>query len=287
MLHNDVLLALQRHDAAMAQSGLKKLAHEYPQHPSLANMQALIEASDALAKESAPALVDLTALALARQALQNEVVPAANKLMGISEAVVWLRPFWQALVQRAAHLPFRSDSEADHVVPMLLHLQDWQGAQLAITRIESWRRIPAPLAWMTQARLNLLGLQANWGLLAELAWLSPKRLAVLVQTTTDLQRLIEQFEFEFEMDDSTDAGGTDDDARLAWFPAWVLTAQPQYVADLALAQVSQHTAPEQAMRLLVNLLGLERQGRQREIIGYRQSLLDLNAWLYRAYLRTR
>jgi len=285
MLHNDVLLSLQRHDAAMAQTGWKKLAHEYPQHPSLANMQALIEASDALA--SAPAFVDSTALALARQALQNEVVTAANKLMGISEAMVWLRPFWQALVQRAAHLPFRADSDSDHVVPMLLHLQDWQGAQLAVARIESWRRIPAPLAWMTQARLQLLGLQANWGLLAELAWLSPKRLAVLVQTTTDplLQRLIERF--EFELDGSADAGGTDDDARLAWFPAWVLTAQPQYVADLALAQVSQHTAPEQAMRLLVNLLGLERQGRQREILSCRQSLLDLNDWLYRAYLRTR
>ncbi|MHB8947462.1 MAG: hypothetical protein ACYC4S_00175 [Rhodoferax sp.] len=49
----------------------------------------------------------------------------------------------------------------------------------------------------------------------------------------------------------------------------------------------QHSAPEHALRLLVNLLGLERQGRQHDIVNHRKSLRDLNDWLYGEYMKTR
>lgn len=148
-------------------------------------------------------------------------------------------------------------------------------------RIESWRRIPAPLAWMVQAKLHLYGLQACWGLLAELAWLSPKRLDALVQGVAEplLLQLKDQFEAAIDPRDAA----TD----LAWFPAWVLTERPQVVTFLAQAQASLHSAPEQAMRLLVNLLGLERQGRHHDIVSQRKDLRELNPWLYGAYMRTR
>lgn len=74
---------------------------------------------------------------------------------------------------------------------------------------------------------------------------------------------------------------------MAWFPAWVLTERPQVASFLAQAQASLHSAPEQAMRLLVNLLGLERQGRHHDIVRQRKSLRELNPWLYAAYMRTR
>lgn len=283
MLRNDVLLALEQHDAARARAAWETLHQEYPQDESLAAMRVLTEADEARARPaSQPALfADHLALRRARLALQDLTGSAAQSLMGEKGAALWLRPFWQDLVLSGAQLPFRADAEQDHVAPLLLHLGDWQGAADAVARIESWRRIPAPLAWMVQARLHLFGLQANWGLLAELAWLSPKRLDALLQGVAEplLLQLKEQFEAAIDPRDAA----TD----LAWFPAWVLTERPQVVSFLATAQASLHSAPEQAMRLLVGLLGLERQGRHYDIVSQRKNLRELNPWLYGAYMRTR
>lgn len=283
MLRNDVLLALEQHDAARARAAWEALHQEYPQDESLSPMRVLTEAVEARARQASPRdlFSDHLALRRARLALHELTGSAALSLMGQKGAALWLRPFWQDLVRAAAYLPFRADAEQDHAAPMLLHLGDWQGAADAVARIESWRRIPAPLAWMTQAKLHLYGLQASWGLLAELAWLAPKRLDALVQGATEplLLQLKDQFEAAIDpLDVATD---------LAWFPAWVLTERPQVVAFLAQAQASLHSAPEQAMRLLVNLLGLERQGRHHDIVSQRKSLRELNPWLYGAYMRTR
>jgi hypothetical protein len=216
--------------------------------------------------------------------LLEVLTPTAQHLMGSPGAVLWLRHFWQALIKRAAHLPFQAAAESAHAAPMLLHIQDWQSALDVVARIESWRRIPAPLAWMAQAKLQLHGLRAAWPLLAELAWLAPKRLEALIQAAPEpiLLHLKEQFEASFEPPLGADA--TQD---LAWLPAWLLTVQPRYAADLALAQPGQHSVPEQAMRLMINLLWLERQGRHHDIVKQRKSLRDLNPWLYGAYLQTR
>ena len=128
-------------------------------------------------------------------------------------------------------------------------------------------------------------LEACTPLLAELAWLSPKRLEVLIQTAHDpvLRHLKDQFDASFEpAGDSADAM-----QDLAWFPAWVLTRQAQFVGELVPAQPGQHSAPEQATRLLVNLLSLERQGRHHDIVAQRKHLRELNGWLYACYMQTR
>lgn len=144
-----------------------------------------------------------------------------------------------------------------------------------------WRRIPAPLAWMVQARLQLYGLQATWGMLAELAWLSPRRLDEVVRHAVDpsLQQLTRKFEASFE--------GSGEPGDLAWFPAWVLTERPALAATLALAQPSQHSAPEKAMRVLIELLGLERQGRHHDVVARRKILRDIPPSLYAEYMKTR
>lgn len=283
MLRNDVLLALEQQDAARALAAWEALHAEYALDEALPDLRVLTEALATRVHPTLPGepLADHGALRRARLGLQDELAPAALRLLGQKGAALWLRPFWQALVLRAAHLPFRAQAEQDHVAPMLLQIGDWQGALDSVARIESWRRIPAPLAWMTQAKLHLYGLQTSWGLLAELAWLSPRRLDELVQGVNEpiLRQLKEQFEAAIDpLDAVTD---------LAWFPAWVLTERPQMVAFLAQAQPAQHSAPEQAMRLLVNLLGLERQGRHHDIVRQRKELRELNPWLYGAYMRTR
>ena len=287
MLRNDLLQALQQHDAAMAHAAWLALQREYVNDALLASAQVLLDALQAHTLQALTPipLANHAALKAARLALLESVVPVAHRQFGQAAATLWLQPFWQKLLASAASLPFDAACEEDHVAPMRLFLQDWQGAADAVACIESWRRIPAPLAWMGQAKLHLLGLCATWPLLAELAWLSPKRLEGLIQTAHDpvLQRLKDQF------DDSFEPTGERADAAqdLAWFPAWVLTHQPAEVAHLSQAQAGQHSAPEQAMRLLVTLLGLERQGRHHDIVAQRKNLRDLNGWLYACYMQTR
>ena len=41
------------------------------------------------------------------------------------------------------------------------------------------------------------------------------------------------------------------------------------------------------MRLMVELLGLEHQGRHHDIVGKRKNLRDLNAALFAAYMKSR
>ena len=56
---------------------------------------------------------------------------------------------------------------------------------------------------------------------------------------------------------------------------------------LTQAQASQHRPPEQAMRGLLVMLGLERQGRQRELIEHRKALRVLSGALYGLYMARR
>ena len=291
MLRNDVLQALDRLDATRARACWETLALAYPCDDALPALFSLIEATAAHGRHAKPpiVLVDHAALAQAQLALTQELAPAVQSLMDTPRARVWLLSFWRSLIERSAHLPYLAEAPSQHVAPMLLHIHDWQGAQEAVARIESWRRIPTPLAWMTQARLNQLGLQASWPLVAELAWLAPQRLNALMQTASDpiLKGLAMQFDAEFDARAQETGSPTEPDADLAWFPAWVLTARPQLAPHLALAQAGNHSAPEQAMRLLVNLLGLERQGRLHDIVSHRKRLRDLHPGLYANYIKTR
>ena len=118
-------------------------------------------------------------------------------------------------------------------------------------------------------------------MLAELAWLSPQRFIELEQHARDplLKQLVDKFEANFE--------GSGDPADMAWFPAWVLTERPSLAAPLAMAQRSRDSAPEQAMRLMVELLGLERQGRHHEIVVKRKALRELHEALFAQYMKAR
>ena len=53
------------------------------------------------------------------------------------------------------------------------------------------------------------------------------------------------------------------------------------------AERSLDTAPERAMRALLELLRLERQGRQHDIVDRRRTLRDLNSELFEAYKKPR
>jgi len=275
-LRNDVILALERDNTSAAAQALKILHQNYPDDGCLPALDALIRALH----HGAPArMSDHAALDAAVADLQQLELLAQVALGSI--AGTWLRQRWTALAQAAQSLPFCHDQPQLHAAPLWLRAHEWQRAADAVAVIESWRRIPVPLAWMLQARLSLQGVNANWGLLAELAWLAPKRLQTVLDLANDatLIALVNGFWQTFE--------GSGDSSDLCWLPAWLLTERPELASTLQQAQAGQHTAPEQTMRLLLELLGLERQARQRDLVDRRKTLRGLHPGLFAAYMARR
>lgn len=285
MLRNDVLDALLRTDAAASQVAWQRLDAEYPLDASLPPLARLIAA---LAQRDATPFADQDGVRGARLALSDEVEPAARRLFGVTAGAAWLLPLWREAAQRAEPIAWQGARAQDHAAPLWLRAGEWARAMAAIERIESWRRIPAPLAWMAEACWRLDGLGGHdaepgrgWALLAELAWLAPARLETLSLRLADaaLDRLRKKFDATFE-----GLGGVDD---LAWFPAWMLTEQPGLARWLGQAQASLHSEPERAMRLILDLLSLERQGRHHDVIAKRKLLRDLQPSIYGAYMKSR
>ena len=284
MLRNDLVQALLQRDARASQRALADLADDYPGDALLAPAQLLL---DALAEPSAAQRSDLPA---ARQHLGNHIAAAARSVLGVGDACAWLTPLWRDLATRHAHLAWDSAQPDHHAAPLWLAAADWALAEQSVAGIASWRRIPTPLAWMAQARYRQQGLDVVWPLLAELAWLAPQRLAGLLGILADplLTRLRRRFDDQF--DDEFDASGIcpgQGDLLLAWLPAWALTQTPALAPHLALAEPGQHSAPEQGLRLMLQLLGLERQGRHHELMAQRKLLRELSAPLYAAYMASR
>lgn len=273
MLRNDVVLPLSRRDCAAAAAAWERLAQAYPRDEYLADLRVLMVA---LAPAGAAPFASHEALGSACRQLDEVTAPAAGRVFGAGEAGRWLAPLWQDLARRSARLPFQAGWP--HAAALWLRAGDFGAAVQAVETIPSWRRIPLPLAWMAQAQLHTHGLQSTWPLLAELAWLSPGLLAHVAALSPHpaLPRWLQQFEEEFESGDD-----------LAWWPAWLLTQHSPLAPQLALAQPARHESPEQAMRLLVELLGLERQGRHHDLVLQRKELRDLNPELYAAYIRRR
>ncbi len=286
MLRNGLVDALVQHDAAAARQALAMLATSHPEDAMLASARLMLSL---LAEPDGPPISDANARAAnvgsARLHLQTQVAPAAAAVLGRDSAQTWLVPLWRDLARRSEPLPWAAALADDHAAPLWLAAGDWPQAARAAGGIASWRRIPAPLAWMAEARFRQDGLDAVWPLLTELAWLAPHRLDGLLRRLADplLDRLRRRF------DNGFDAGveHRDEHGDLAWFPAWVLTDTPALAPLLALAEPGQDSAAERGLRLMVNLLALERQGRHHELVARRMVLRDLCGPLFAAYIATR
>ena len=278
MLRNDVLHALERRDPVLARAAWLKLQAELPHDDALPRLDLLVAT---LERPDGPPFAGPAEAAEALQHMQRDIESAAQRLWGAQAGAAWLVPLWRQLAQRAARLDFRAEEAEAHAAALWLKAGDFGAAADAVSQIESWRRIPAPLTWMTEARFRLDGLDTSWGLLAELAWLSPQHFDTLTRRLADpvLTRLRRHFDAEFEGEGTV--------ADLAWFPAWVLCETPALAGGLGQAQPGLQSPPERAMRLLLDLLHLERQGRQRDLLAQRRNLRDLQPVLYAAYMKSR
>jgi len=277
MLRNDVLEPLQRRDAVPARTALERLAREYPDDGSLPAMTVLVRE---LEDGSTAPFVDHAALTLTRH-LEDDVVPAARRVLPAQAVQRWLAPCWRALAARAASLTFRGTEADSHAAPLWLLAGDGVAAIDAVEGIGSWWRIPAPLAWMTEARYRTGGLDAAWPLLVELAWLAPVRFAALLPVLGDalLDGLRRRFDAGF-----SGAGEVDD---YAWFPAWLLVVKPALAGRLSEARVQRDQAASRATALLGEILRREHEGDQHELVSLRQELSRLHAGLFDVYMTMR
>ena len=150
MLRNAVLDALERHDAAAACAACAQLGQDFPLDASVAAFCTLPEAINGGARAR---FVDHDALQNSHRFVDESWRPAALSVFSAEGATKWLAPRYTRLALRAEHLPFDADHASDHAAPLRMRAVDWHAAERAIAGIESWRRMPQPLAWMVETRL--------------------------------------------------------------------------------------------------------------------------------------
>ncbi len=276
MLQNDVVAALRKRDAVEGRKALAVLAAECPDDEMLAPLTTLL---NTLA-EPAERFADHDAVAEKLRNMDTVVVPSAIRVFGVKEAGDWLSPMWLALAHAAKELSFNVERPQAHSAFMQLQGRDWAAAEIGISGIPSWRRIPLPLAWMADARFYLGGLERAWCLLLDLAWTEPRTFSLLARRleAPSLHKLLNAFDAAFESDEEADR---------AWFPAWVPIAVPAMAAVMRETQACHNATAERVARLIMELLALEKQGRHAELVAQRKKLRDLHAGLYAFYMSTR
>ncbi len=214
------------------------------------------------------------------QEIEGTVAAAAQAVFGPASKG-WLSPLWSDLAASISDYPFDSACEDLHAAPLLLRAERWADAIPRIEGIESWRRQPAPMAWMIEARYQIAGFDGIWPLLAELAWMDGKRAQYLSERLCllELERAMRSFDTDFEGDGTVD--------YFAWFPAWAVTCDSRLANGLRLAQKGANTRQEYCARLVLDLLWLERKGRHAELVDNRRKLREANPVVFARYMQDR
>ena len=276
VLRNAVIDALRECDAGACAQSVAALLAECGADPLLPVFSLLCEKLHTpipkpIAREAAIAIL---------QELDDAVASAAHAVFG-KDARAWLSPFYADLAASIADYPFDSGRESLHAAPLLLRGGRWMDAAASIEAIASWRRQPAPLAWMIEARCRIAGFDAIMPLLAELAWMAPARAQVLVPRLElpAIDRLVRNFDAEFEGENTPD--------DFAWFPAWALIADGRLAELLRLCQAGTNTCTEYCTRIVLDLLLFERQGRHAELVAGRRKLRELHPALFARYMQGR
>jgi hypothetical protein len=276
-LRYDLLNALEQFDVPAARTAFAILIAAFPQDATRTDMLCLIDVAEQ--RDTAP-FTDHEAVAVVRARL-HRVETTALQMFGASNGRNWLAQLWRETAIRATNLPFLAKESENHAAALYLCAGDWSTVENAVTAIPSWRRIPAPLAWMAEAQYRRCGLEAAFPLLCELAWMVPERFGELVTRLADpvIASLLKKFHAGFE--------GDDDGPDLAWFPAWSIIENDTVVAWLRNLSSLHNDAPMQATKTLIELWGLERRGTSPAVVERRKRLQGLQASLYAAYMKTR
>lgn len=273
-LENAVLAAFASHDLGAAASAIAALRHEYPEQQRLNLYEVFLGQLNDFAQS-----LHTEQLAECRQRLNDLIQPIGLTLFGKERAQRWATPLWQQLAGLATTKPFSAGNAELHAAALWLAAGDDIMARAATKAIPSWRKIPVPLAWMTEIELRNGVPETYWPLIAELAWLAPQRLDTLLDhAPAAVNSLFHRFSADFENN------GDEDD--LVWFPAWLLVCTPETREFLRPVQATD-SPPAQAFMRLLELLHMEKTGQHDGLMALRGKLRFLAPDIFAIYMRSR
>ncbi|MDR2113618.1 MAG: hypothetical protein LBQ62_11085 [Candidatus Accumulibacter sp.] len=276
-LRNEAIDALRRRDVEALKRAVDRLRASFPDDYSLGDLDLLAgTALDETLPDSAPRIAER----LAR--IDTQLYPALCRVLGEKAARRWLEPLFSRLAGGAAARVFHREHARVYAGALFLRANDLAAARAAIHRVPSWRRIPEPLAWMTEIAWRENNPAEYWPLAAELAWIAPSLFDPLLSRAAPeaVRRLYADFLSGFEPDDEGEH------PEAAWFPAWLLVEHGELLEHFR--PIDPHPSkPARCAALLVNLLTGERQGLSPGIIEQRQRLRALAPRLFARYMAFR
>lgn len=280
-LRNAVIAALCARDAGAMRDAIDRLRGDFPGDDDLDNFEYLFSEFSALEQpdRSAPALLQQV------ERIESRLRPSLTKIIGSEAARRWAEPLYGELARTARGQAFARNRANAHAAGLFLRAGELASARAAVAEIPSWRRIPEPLAWMTEIALCEAVPDEYWPLVAELAWIAPTQLATLLTDAfpstapTHLPRLYKEFFAAVETDGEND--------ETVWFPAWLLVEHPDLLSFLRAAQ-PQDSRPARSAALLVDLLlGERRGGLAPATVNKRQQLRALAPAIFERYMARR
>jgi len=284
-LRNAVVDALRTRDTEAMRAAIDRLRADFPADGHLDSFEHLFSELSALSREPS-----LARIADQLERIETQLLPSVQKLLGTDAARRWIEPAYLDLARGAVGKTFSRSESSTHAAGLFLRAGALLGARTAVAEIPSWRRVPEPLAWMTEIALRENDPAEFWPLIAELAWIAPALFSALLAkldlrgVSVIVPRLYREFGNKAELDDEIDE--TNENSEVAWFPAWLLVEHPELLPFLRTAQ--QHSSrPARSAALLIDLLIGERQGAPFTPAEKRRQLRDLAPALFQLYMARR
>jgi hypothetical protein len=277
MFANDATGALAARDPERAKVAMHRLRVEAADHPGIAALETL---TTGLATWCSPG-ADASAILRAVDWLDRDLAPAANQVLG-DAAAQFIAGFFRDLAEAARGLAYDPARPRAHRAWLCLRGGEWEEARAAADSIPQPRANPDAIHWRCVARYRRDGLDAARVELFALAWRAPWRFASLRGDLDDemLDRDWQRFEA------ASDWESVDEAKLAAWFPAWCVLEHPALGAALKDAELPD-LAPAQAVRVLLDLLELERRGDQQRLVAKRARLRELSPDFFALYMASR
>jgi hypothetical protein len=273
-LRNTVVAALLARNVGAMREAIDCLRSDFPDDRHLDGFEHLYAECLALR------LAESSAADIARQIerIETQLLPVLKKILGSDAAQRWIAPVYGELARAATGQTFNRSETNAHSAALFLRAGELAPARAAVEAIPSWRRIPEPLAWMTEIALREKAPDEYWPLVADLAWIAPALLAALLPRAapTTALRLYQEFCVTVENE------GTE----TPWFPAWLLVEHSDLLQSLRFAQ-AQGSPPARSAALLIDLLIGERRGLTPALLDKRRQLRELAPTIFGRYMAHR
>ncbi len=248
---NDLGDALQARDGVRATRERERLAALAPDHPGVAQAATLIAALEAPPPDGAEQAIER----LGR--LERDWRRAASALLG-ARGRDFLAPWWQEVGQALDGVTFDPAHPNRHASWAWRQCRDWNAVLSSVRAVPHHANHPVLLARLAEAHHALHERTVaveHWFALCRLA---PEEFARRVRAPDFPDRPMAEAWHE-----AADSEVLEEDLTPAWFPAWMLIAEPGLAR--ALPAIAEADAPALAFNLVRALRLADRVGLRREL----------------------